>query len=89
MSVDMMRLEDAAESLRREFEVYRERGTAGDITHRGREKNRGRSSAAIREEWVERIREKIDRLKFCMEMTHDREVDGGGGPYGQKYISDD
>lgn len=68
------RLAEAADSLKRDFEALREKGTTGDTTHRGREKARSRSSTAIRDEWAQGIRHKIDRLKDTMGETHVTEL---------------
>jgi hypothetical protein len=46
------KLAGRAYSLKREFELVRENGRIGDMTHRGRDRNRNRPMAAIRDEWA-------------------------------------
>ena len=66
----MIQLADAADSLRYDFEGLHERATAGDTTQPARDRNRGKSSADIREEWAKHVWHKIDKLKYWIETTH-------------------
>jgi hypothetical protein len=64
------KLADRAYSLKREFELVHENGRIGDMTHRGRDRNRNRPFAAIRDEWVRGIRLKFEKLNDAMLDTH-------------------
>jgi hypothetical protein len=64
------KLAGRAYSLRREFELVRENGRIGDMTHRGRDRNRNKPLAAIRDEWARGVRVKLDKLIDAMVDTH-------------------